>query len=245
MRQRSITERGMTLLELMVAVAIAGLLASISIYSFSSNRQRSACHATLRQIKILLSEARQQAQSSGLPVFLRFERLSGRGTSLDGGGKLFVRWERIGCLNGQNDSWTDCPAADCLASATVCNIDDRGALLDTSQAGRACCESFGPWIEVADTFRIVNGAALLTADSGLANPLDKMCWSGTDVTLKVVSAGANKCVFDLPNPVPIQDLSFTCIDERDIHSQSSDVMFELDGILRVDSLTGLSRITNP
>ena len=60
---RPVAASGYTIIELMVAVAVIGVLASISIFSFTKNRGRSACYGSIRELGILLSEARMQAQS--------------------------------------------------------------------------------------------------------------------------------------------------------------------------------------
>lgn len=243
MKQPSKAERGLTLIELMVAVAIAGILASLSIYSFSGSRQRSECYGTIRELRILLTEARQKAQSSGLPVFLRFERLAGRGISLDGGGKIFMRWERIGC-QGSNKSWSECPAANCVgANGSACPIDEKGNLTGTDQT---CCESVGTWIEVADTFRIVSGGNLVKGDAA-ENALNRLCWSGTDSTRKVAAALTHGiCAFDeVGDGIP--DITIACVDKSDVNALGRDAMLDTrgDGTVSIDALTGLSRIAVP
>lgn len=228
--------RGLTLIELMVAVAIAGILASISIYSFSNNRQRSECYGTIRELRILLAEARQKAQSSGLPVFLRFVPLSGRGTSLDGEGKIFVRWERLGCAGG-NDSWN-------CVHGTPCAIDDKGNFTTSDSCNES--ESVGSWIEVADTLRIVyfdsGGNRKLAKGYSAENDLNFLCWSGTDSTRKVAVASMNGfCAFDnVGNEIP--DITLACVDKA-----NTETMIELqgDGVVSIDAMTGLSRIDVP
>ncbi len=248
MKQPSRAARGLTLIELMLAVAITGILSSLAIYSFAGSRHRSACYGTIRELRILLAEARQKAQSSGLPVFLRFERLPERGKSLDGGGKIFARWERIGCADGQNDGWSNCPDEDCLDVSNFCAVDASGNLSAT--ANRTCCESFGPWIEVADTLRIVsqgNAGNTLVKGDAVDNPLNRMCWSGTDSTRKVsVTLQHGMCAFDVVG-ADIADIQLACVDERDLNTRAASAMLEPkgDGVVSVDMLTGLSRIAVP
>lgn len=248
LKEKLPTARGMTLIELMVTVAIAGILASISIYSFGNGRQRSECYGTIRELRVLLSEARQQAQSTGMPVFLRFQRLPGLGSSLDGGGKIYVRWERMGCTDGQNDSWSGCPAPACRTSGTLCSLDDSGNLTEAGAANRACCESFGSWIEVADTFRIAQAGQILTAVDE-QNPLNRLCWSGSDSVSKVVLAtNEGQCAFDDANIADILAITVGCVDKADISSTDIAALIEGqqgDGTISIDALTGLSRIVVP
>ncbi|MBR2979029.1 MAG: prepilin-type N-terminal cleavage/methylation domain-containing protein [Myxococcaceae bacterium] len=228
---RPVATRGYTIIELMVAVAVIGVLASISIFSFTKNRGRSACYGSIRELGILLSEARMQAQSTGLPVFLRFDR-----DSL-GDGKLRVRWERLSCT-GANDSWSDCPNPQCLALDKQCPGTPGGT-------AETCCESFGSWIEVADTLRVATGGN--TGESNLIylddanSALNRMCWSGMDGVNKVAIAGANKCAFAAA-PLAIESITLACVDS----AASNEAIEPLgDGLVQIDALTGLSRILDP
>ena len=230
---RPVATRGYTIIELMVAVAVIGVLASISIFSFTKNRGRSACYGSIRELGILLSEARMQAQSTGLPVFLRFDSDS------SGDGKLRVRWERISC-EGANDSWGQCPNASCLAVGSNCDAEPEG-----ENGPVDCCESFGSWIEVADTLRVSpanqnNGSSeLIKLD---ASALNEMCWSGMDAVNKVAIAGTSqKCTFETA-PLAIDSITLACVDS----AASNEAIEPLgDGLVQIDALTGLSRILDP
>ncbi len=237
---RPVAASGYTIIELMVAVAVIGVLASISIFSFTKNRGRSACYGSIRELGILLSEARMQAQSTGLPVFLRFAEFRGcsqnRERCADEPLKLFMRWERIGCAVDQN-SWADCPDADCLTK--LCEVD---TWLGETVVGH-CCESFGSWIEVADTLRIAlggNTSSLIKLNEA-NSALNRMCWSGMDGVNKVAINGTKPCDFAAA-PLAIAPITLACVDS----AASNEAIEPLgDGLVQIDALTGLSRIFDP
>lgn len=244
-RRRGASRRlGMTLLELMVTVAIAGILAGVSLYSFSANKHQSACRGTIRTLRFVMSEARQQAQSSSLPVYLRFERLAGRGFALDNQSKLFVRWERLGCAAADNSRWGTCPAPDCLLRNEMCVLDDMGNV--PSAADRTCCQSFGEWVEVADTLRVIVDTSLVQGDSS-DNPLNRLCWNGVDSPGKVVAATASsKCVFaDDDNVAAIPRVTLACVHPDDVSETSQAAVTESESVVTVDAMTGLVRLETP
>ncbi len=229
----------MTLLELMVTVAIAGILAGISLYSFGNNRYRSECYGTLRTLRIVMSEARQQAQAGGLPVFLRFERLPGRGIGLDGQGKVFMRWEKLGC-NGA-DTWTNCPASTCLTDTNVCAVNESGNF--STAIRTTCCVATGDWVEVADTLRILNDGEVIS-DEAAGSPLNHLCWNGLEGSRKLSAVhNGQKCVFDDSAAETIPDVVLTCVDKDDVRETNASAMGETDGVLHLDALTGLTRLT--
>ena len=189
-----------------------------------------------------MSEARQQAQAGGLPVFLRFERLPGRGTGLDGQGKLFMRWEKLGCAD-PSDTWSNCPAAACLADEALCGVTSTGLLEENASV--TCCQETGDWIDVADTFRIFHSGSVIAADAE-GSPLNHVCWNGLDGSRKLaVVHNGSKCVFDDITSETIPEITLTCVDKNDVRTTDATAMADTDGILTLDAMTGLARLTIP
>ncbi len=101
--------RGMTLIELMVAVAVVGIIAALSVTGFQQLTTNSRESTAVREVYGQLMQARSIARSGAEPV--RFEL-----TEVEVDGRTFnqVRWSRLPC----SDTWgTNCPDSACDGSA--------------------------------------------------------------------------------------------------------------------------------
>lgn len=67
-------QRGLTLMELMVAVAIVAVLASLAVPSFGAQRARNHLKAAAERLAGDLAEARFEATRRGTTLHLHFER---------------------------------------------------------------------------------------------------------------------------------------------------------------------------
>lgn len=100
--------RGFTLTEMMIAVAIIGLMASMSLYGFSRLTLNTRRTGAIREVFMLVQEARTEARGRNQPV--RLQVTPGANGASD------VRWARLPC----GDVWgRTCPSTAC-ASATAC-----------------------------------------------------------------------------------------------------------------------------
>ncbi|MFP2928032.1 Tfp pilus assembly protein FimT/FimU [Pyxidicoccus sp. 3LG] len=108
------TSRGMTLLEVMVVVAIIGVLMALSVPNLKGVITDRRVSATQRAIYLETLEARQQARRSRQPVRLAIIN------SGNENGELVpaLRWEQLDCANADTDQWgTECPMTECLDQA--------------------------------------------------------------------------------------------------------------------------------
>ncbi|MFT3709130.1 MAG: prepilin-type N-terminal cleavage/methylation domain-containing protein [Archangium sp.] len=98
--------RGMTILELMVVVAIVGVMSSLSVYGFDRLTRVQRQTGALRELSMQLLEARAEARLHNQPV--RFELATvPTGTR--------VRWGRLPC----GDAWgRSCPSTACTSTTT-------------------------------------------------------------------------------------------------------------------------------
>lgn len=105
------TRHGMTLLELMVALAILGLLTSLATTGFQALTRNQRAGAATRTILIAAQEARQHARTSRQAV-----RLARTTTFENGVSVPALRWEKPDCAPG--DTWgTQCPRTECISAA--------------------------------------------------------------------------------------------------------------------------------
>lgn len=97
--------RGFTLLELMVAVGIFGVLAALAADSFGKLAARNKQVGAVRDIYVYLLEARGQARVGNQPV-----RLDVQSAVRNGIIATTVRWGRLPC----DDTWgRNCPSPSC------------------------------------------------------------------------------------------------------------------------------------
>ncbi len=97
--------RGMTLIELMAALAVGAVLTGLSLAGFSSSITRGREGAAIDSVGQLASEARTRARKYRQPVRLKVTTLGTTRT---------MRWERLACA----DSWgSACPSVACAGSA--------------------------------------------------------------------------------------------------------------------------------
>ncbi|NVJ05879.1 prepilin-type N-terminal cleavage/methylation domain-containing protein [Myxococcus sp. AM001] len=101
--------RGMTLLEVMVVVALVGLFTSLAVSSFQGMTERQRLGAAQRELVLMMQEARQKARATHQPV-----RLGMRVTEEQGVQVTRMRWEALAC----SDAWgTVCPMPACQDNA--------------------------------------------------------------------------------------------------------------------------------
>ncbi len=102
--------RGFTLVELMMVVALLGAMAAMSMYGFSRLTMNTRRVGAVREVFMLLQEARGEARGRNQPV--RIEVTPGANGASD------VRWGRLPCA----DPWgRTCPTTQCV-SAPACGV---------------------------------------------------------------------------------------------------------------------------
>ncbi|MFP2958622.1 Tfp pilus assembly protein FimT/FimU [Myxococcus sp. 1LA] len=105
--------RGMTLLEVMVVVALVGLFATVSVASFQGMTERQRVSGAQRELVLMMQEARQKARATHQPV-----RLGTRVAEENGALVTRMRWEALAC----EDNWgTVCPTTACQDNACGVN----------------------------------------------------------------------------------------------------------------------------
>lgn len=129
---------GMTTLEILVTVAIAGVFASMAVMNMDVVKRRQAERNALREISVLANQARSFARTSQYPV-----RLSVTTNVL---GRKVLRWEQLPCDSANR--WGDsCPVQSCYTNACGqggCTCVDQGeaitmpATLDVSALNGLC-----------------------------------------------------------------------------------------------------------
>ncbi|MCP3136548.1 pilus assembly FimT family protein [Pyxidicoccus xibeiensis] len=125
-------DRGMTLIEVMVTVAIAGILIAAALVGMQApiNRQRES--AATRELWSSALRARQRAVASNQPVRFVVEVDGQHG---NGAPRTVVRWEQLACDNAwSNDS---CPRLACVN--TTCRADPT------------CCDQVGEDVIIPET----------------------------------------------------------------------------------------------
>ncbi|MBZ4415269.1 prepilin-type N-terminal cleavage/methylation domain-containing protein [Myxococcus sp. RHSTA-1-4] len=111
------TQRGMTLLELMTTVAIAGILLGLGVTGFQAVIRNQRASAAERSILIAAQEARRNARLTRQPVRLGQVTTTENGVEVPG-----LRWEKLDCANAATDNWgSQCPLTACLNAP--CNND--------------------------------------------------------------------------------------------------------------------------
>lgn len=154
--------RGMTLLEIMVAVAIVGIFASLAVVNYSSRIAGQRENAATRELWSSALRARQRAISTNQPVRFVVEtnvpQPNGRAATV-------ARWERLACDDDATGGWSNdaCPRSDCTGPAVTCRTNT------------ACCSETGPDIVIPPTMdaTAINGLCFLP---GSARPVkDKSC----------------------------------------------------------------------
>ncbi|EPX56606.1 prepilin-type methylation domain protein [Cystobacter fuscus DSM 2262] len=99
---------GLTTLEILVTVAIAGVFASMAVMNMDIVKRRQSERNALREISSLANQARTYARTSQYPV-----RLS---VATNVMGSTVLRWEQLPCDTAHR--WGDaCPATACLTNA--------------------------------------------------------------------------------------------------------------------------------
>ncbi|MBJ6761379.1 type II secretion system protein [Myxococcaceae bacterium JPH2] len=136
--------RGMTLLEIMVALAILGILTSVAVVNFQSQLTTQRENEATRALWSSALSARQRAVATNQPVRVVVED---NVTQADGSLRTVARWERLACGN----TWDNgtCPMAACLSA--------------TCRTNAACCNEVGPDIVLPRTMTAteINGLCFL------------------------------------------------------------------------------------
>ncbi|WP_223746108.1 prepilin-type N-terminal cleavage/methylation domain-containing protein [Myxococcus sp. XM-1-1-1] len=132
---------GMTLIELMVALGILGLLTALATTGYQALTRNQRAGAASRSILLAAQEARQQARSTRQAV-----RLMRTTTVENGVSQPALRWEKPDCAPG--DTWgSQCPRTECLTAAcgtsgcTCAQVGDAFAVspeLDVSSLHGLC-----------------------------------------------------------------------------------------------------------
>jgi prepilin-type N-terminal cleavage/methylation domain-containing protein len=124
--------RGMTLLEMMVALAVLGILVSLAVVSFQGRIGNQRESEATRELWSSALRARQRSIATNQPVRIVVEP---NVTRPDGTQRTVARWERLTC----GDDWDNasCPTAGCVST--------------TCRATPACCSETGPDIVLPTT----------------------------------------------------------------------------------------------
>ncbi|MCP3102471.1 prepilin-type N-terminal cleavage/methylation domain-containing protein [Myxococcus sp. K15C18031901] len=113
--------RGFTLLEVLAALAILGIMTSLSVVSYRELIVKRRESNAIREIYAAALEARQRARVSQQPV-----RVVSHAVLVDGRPARAVRWERPACAPGFEPT---CPMDACRANVcgeNGCACDERG-----------------------------------------------------------------------------------------------------------------------
>lgn len=162
-QQRRRWLRGVTLLELMAGLAIAGILGSLSVVGYQEMLDVQKRSSSIREVLMQAQEARNVSRTKNLPT-----RLSVR--TLTRGNKTvkMLRWEQLGCQDPDDQWGGTCPSDTC-----------RESLCSTPEMETDCiCPTMGDEVEVPPSFDIA--------------ALDGLCWLGDDSRPVKASEGANK-----------------------------------------------------
>ncbi|HZI16822.1 MAG TPA: type II secretion system protein [Myxococcus sp.] len=156
--------RGFTLLEIMVALSILGILATLSVVGYQELIVKRRESNAIREIYAVALEARQRARVSQQPV-----RVVARQVTEDGRPRTRVRWERPQC-SGTGFEPT-CPMSACQTN--VCG------------QGGCVCDAVGLDVQVPPTLDVSNLAGLCFL-GGSAKPRGLACQSGGPVVSQVL-----------------------------------------------------------
>ena len=129
--------RGITLLEVMVTLAVAGVLISLALTNIQTAIDRQREGEATRELASMTLRARQRALATNQPVRFVVEAVS----QPTGTQRTVVRWERLRCENDwDNDA---CPRTSCVNT--------------TCRANPECCDELGPEVVLPLT---MNAASL-------------------------------------------------------------------------------------
>ncbi|MBZ4420816.1 prepilin-type N-terminal cleavage/methylation domain-containing protein [Myxococcus sp. RHST-1-4] len=154
-------ERGMTLIELSVTIAIAGVLITLALVNFQDSISRQRENEAVRELWSFALRARQRAVATNQPVRLVVEA----GVPMqDGTQRTVARWERLTCDNAWNND--SCPRAACVNT--------------TCRATPACCDEVGPELVLPRTMNAaaVHGLCYLPGTGRAARPGNLGCMQG-------------------------------------------------------------------
>lgn len=116
----------MTLLEIMVALAIVGIFAALSVAGVQGMMDRQRVSSAQRELLMVAQEARQKARSSLQPVRLSVVTV----TPASGPPVTRLRWEALAC----SDAWgTTCPMTACESNAcgtNGCTCTEQGVAVE-------------------------------------------------------------------------------------------------------------------
>ncbi|AKF79243.1 type 4 pilus biogenesis operon protein [Myxococcus fulvus 124B02] len=166
--------RGMTLLELMIAIAIVGMMVSLAVVGISKplDGQREA--TATRELWSSALRARQRAIATNQPVRIVVES---NVLMPDGTRKRVARWERLTCDNDFDNN--TCP---------------RDACTDTTcRASPECCSETGPDIVIPDSMTAtpVHGLCFLPGSARAVKSLDCMRGQLDNVAALTAAAPGN------------------------------------------------------
>jgi prepilin-type N-terminal cleavage/methylation domain-containing protein len=156
--------RGFTLLEIMTAVSIVGILATLSVVGYHELIVKRRESNAIREIYAAALEARQRARVSQQPV-----RVVARQVTVDGRQVTRARWERPRCEGAGFEP--TCPMAACQGN--VCGV------------GGCQCDAVGLDIQVPPTLDVSNLTGLCFL-GGSAAPRGLACRSGDPVVSQVL-----------------------------------------------------------
>ncbi|WP_246357523.1 pilus assembly FimT family protein [Pyxidicoccus fallax] len=151
----------MTLIELSVALAIAGVLISLALVSFQRGIDRQRESEAVRELASFALRARQRAMATNQPVRLVVEPNVQR---LDGTVRTVARWERLRCDNAWDNDV--CPQTTCTNT--------------TCRANPACCDEVGPELVLPTSMNAasVHGLCYLPGTGRPVRPGNLGCMRG-------------------------------------------------------------------
>ncbi|MCP3136542.1 pilus assembly FimT family protein [Pyxidicoccus xibeiensis] len=163
--------RGITLLELMVTLAVAGALITLALVNFQQAIDRQRETEATRELWSSALRARQRALATNQPVRFVVEAVA-----RPGGTRTVVRWERLRCENTwDNDS---CPRLACVNT--------------TCRANPECCDEVGPELVLPRTMNAasVHGLCYLPGTSRAVRPGNLGCMRGQVDNAAALNAAA-------------------------------------------------------
>ncbi|MCE9668874.1 prepilin-type N-terminal cleavage/methylation domain-containing protein [Myxococcus stipitatus] len=172
--------RGMTLLELMTAVAVVGLMLSLALVGIQTPIERQKESAATRELWSSALRARQISISANQPVrFVVNENVE----MPDGTTRTLARWERLTCDNAWDNN--SCPSAACLNT--------------TCRANAACCDEVGPDVIIPPTMNAnaIHGLCYLPGMGRAVRPGDLTCLRGQlGDNVAITNAAPGNLAFD-------------------------------------------------